>query len=38
MQAAVRELGKALRSPHTFIRLATSLETVDAAKGDRNDD
>jgi GAF domain-containing protein/HAMP domain-containing protein len=38
MQTAVRELGKALRSPHTFIRLATSLETVDTAKGDRHED
>jgi GAF domain-containing protein/HAMP domain-containing protein len=34
MQTAVRELGKALRSPHTYIRLATSLETQTLDKGD----
>ena len=38
MQAAVRELGKALRSPHTVIRLATSLETQTLNQGDGSDD
>jgi GAF domain-containing protein/HAMP domain-containing protein len=38
MQTAVRELGKALRSPHTMIRLATSLESGTLSKGDRDDD
>jgi GAF domain-containing protein/HAMP domain-containing protein len=37
MQTAVRELGKALRSPHAYIRLATSLDTRAFDKGDRDD-
>jgi GAF domain-containing protein len=38
MQAAVRELGKALRSPHAYIRLASSLESQPPSKGDPQDD
>jgi GAF domain-containing protein/HAMP domain-containing protein len=38
MQTAVRELGKALRSPHAYIRLATSLDTQAFDKGDQDED
>lgn len=37
MQTAVRELGKALRSPHTYIRLATTLQPEVLDEGDRNE-
>jgi hypothetical protein len=37
MQTAVRELGKALRSPHAYIRLATTLQPEVLVKGDRNE-